>query len=132
MQHRILSTWLRNRAENATDGRIPDQTRAQIAAVESAERAFRHEIGPVRATMQSVMFAMEDVVRADAAVEVHRRWLAANPNEPRFVEALIAATTEATGASDWLSDCLERHRQALRQALSDAVQTAGQNGGRAA
>ena len=62
-------------------------------------------------------------------MEVYRRWLAANPDEPRIIEAYQRAVADAVSSSEWLADCLIAHRKALRQAQQDAVQSADQPAG---
>ena len=128
---RSLSSHLRTAAENATDGRIDAGTKAQIAAVMLAER-YQHAIGPVAVAWQTCLHAFDELLSADATVEVYRRWLVVNPDEPRVLEAYQRAISDAVGSSEWLADCLIAHRKALRQAQQDAVRPAERPAGAAA
>jgi hypothetical protein len=113
---------MHSRAENGHDGRIPDQVKREITVVMANERAFERALGPVATAWQSTLHAFDELTRADATVEVYRRWIAVNPDEPRVAEAFRHAVAEAVSASDWLEQCLVRHRQALRQVQSDAAE----------
>jgi len=120
---RILSSYLSRQAELRDV--IPAQTKAEIAIVRSAERQYERHLGAVAVAMQSALHAFDELTRADATVEVYRRWLVENPDEPRVAEAYRRAVADLIEASDWLDECLSRHRAAVRQAQQDAVQAPG-------
>lgn len=101
------------------------RTKGEIAVIMSAERQYERIIGPVATAMQSSLHAFDELIRADATVEVYRRWLVVNPDEQAVIDAHRRAVADAVAANEWLADCLMRHRQALRQAQSDAVQAGG-------
>lgn len=127
-----LSSFIRTAAELATDGPIPASTKSQIAAVMLAEREFARHLGPVACAWQTCLHAFDELLSADATVEVYRRWLVVNPDEPRVLEAYQRAISDAVGSSEWLADCLIAHRKALRQAQQDAVRPAERPAGAAA
>jgi len=130
---RYLSSFLQSRAENAHDGRIPDETRRFISQVAAAEREMARDEDPAERLLAEIAEQTQQLTRQVAfytRAQDHIAFLCRHAEKvPAYAEALpaeretkVRAESEIVEATHLLEDLLRGLRLHVRP-LPNAMHT---------